>query len=111
MKKVFSSAGFAALGLIASWAAVRIVESVNWSGLTYRWPEGRCWELDHCAVPWYGVLLFFGFLLLPTIVHGLAGWRLGASGASLPRVGIKVTLLFAGTLAFFVIGRFASGVP
>jgi hypothetical protein len=55
---------------------------VDWSGLTYRWPKGRCWELDHCAVPWYGVWLFVGFL---------------------------VALLFAGTLAFFVIGRLASG--
>jgi hypothetical protein len=48
-------------------------------------------------------------MILPTVVHGVAGWRLAASTTSLPRVGVTLALLFAGTLAFFVIGRLASG--
>lgn len=111
MRRVFLSAGFALIGLVGSWVALQIVESVDWSGMTYRWPSGRCWELDHCAVPSYAVWLFVAFLLSPTVAHGWAGWRLARSGSSLPRVGINVALLFAGTLVFFVIGKLASGAP
>lgn len=99
------------MGLASSWLALRAVESVDWSELTYRWPAGRCRELDHCGVPWYGVALFVSILLLPSAVHAVAGWRLAATGASVRRFGLTALVLFVGTALFFVVARLASGVP
>lgn len=111
VKKALPAAGFAAMGLASSWLALRAVESVDWSELTYRWPAGRCRELDHCGVPWYGVALFVSILLLPSAVHAVAGWRLAATGASVRRFGLTALVLFVGTALFFVVARLASGVP
>ena len=111
MKRVLLSAGFAALGLFATWLALRIVESVDWSGLTYRWPVGRCWEMDHCDIPWYGVTLFPSMLLLPALVHSVAGWRLAATRASVRGLGLSALALLAGTCVFYVAVRLASGAP
>ncbi len=111
MKKALWSAGFSILGLAVTWIALRIGGSIDWRGLTYQWPEGRCWELDHCDVPWYGVTLFFGVLLLPTAVHAFAGWRLAAGGVAVRAASLNAVGLFVGTCVFFVVARLVGGVP
>lgn len=109
MKRLASSVGFAVLGLLSTVPANRIVEAVDWSGLTYRWPAGRCWEIDHCDVPWYGMAMFVSLFLVPTAVGALLGWRM--AGTSARGVALNALLLFASTLVVFVVVRFASGVP
>lgn len=97
---------FAALGLFATWSTLWLVARVDWRQYTHARPTG-CWEIDHCDVAWYFVASFFLALLLPTLVHAAAGWRL----ANAPRlkVVVAVPLLWLGTFAFYASTRLIGG--
>ena len=106
MRKMVVASIFTGLGLFATWSALRLVDQVDWSRFTYIRPNG-CWEIDHCDVPWYFVSLFFFALFLPTFVHLVAGWRLSSSSPS--KIVVSAAVLWVATLAFYSIGRIASG--
>ena len=106
MRKMVVASIFTGLGLFATWSALRLVDQLDWSRFTYIRPSG-CWEIDHCDVPWYFVGLLFFVLLLPTFVHMVAGWRVSSCSPS--KLMVSAAALWVATLAFYSIGRIASG--
>ena len=108
MKRAVATFLFAGLGLICSWASLRLVALINWSKLVNPRPHG-CWEIDHCDVPWYiGAWLVFE-LLLPTGAFAVVGWRLGKEEADARSLVLAILALSGGTFVFYAAGRAAGG--
>jgi hypothetical protein len=106
MRKAVHIVVFSALGLFATWSALWLVARVDWSQYTRAIPNS-CREIDHCDVAWYFVAWFFLSLLLPTLVHAAAGWRL--TNAARLKAVVAVPLLWLGTLAFYASVRLIGG--
>jgi hypothetical protein len=106
MKKIAYIVVFSSLGLFSTWSALSLVAHIDWSRYAHPVRSG-CWEIDHCDVAWYFVALFFSTLLLPTVIHAFAGWRL--SKAALKQSAVALPTLWAGTLLYFVSARLING--
>lgn len=104
MRRAVVTGLFVLLGFISTWTGLITSSRINYSavlGDAHRIRSG-CWELDHCDVPWWYLVLIGGVLLLPTLIHGTAGHRLARRNASRSQFAIAAIVLLAATCAYFM---------
>lgn len=105
MRKAVVAGLFILLGFISTWAGLFASSRINYSavlGDAHRVRSG-CWELDHCDVPWWYLGLIVGVLLLPTLIHGAAGYRLAKRNANPSHFAVAVIVLFAATCLYYAL--------
>jgi hypothetical protein len=103
MRRLAWCAAFLALGLFASWQAILL--AIHVSNLL-AWPvlargNHRCWDIEHCHVPWWGYVLIMASIAGPTLVWAYVGFRLALSGAAAKWVR-AVLLLLVTTMVFYL---------
>lgn len=110
MRTAVSTGLFVLLGLISTWAGLFTSSRINYSavlGDAHRIRSG-CWELDHCDVPWWYLGLIVSVLLLPTLIHATAGYRLAKRNASPSRFVVVAVVLIAATCLYYVLAALVS---
>lgn len=110
MRKTVITSLFVLLGFISTWAGLFTSSRINYSavlGDAHRIRNG-CWELDHCDVPWWYLVLIVGVLLLPTLIHGTAGYRLAKRNASPSHFAIAAIVLLAATCLYYMFAALVS---
>lgn len=109
MKRALHLLSFTSWGLFVTWLSLFVIARIDWSRFVAPRPAGRCWEIDHCDVPWFIELWFFVALFLPAAVHTFAGWRLGKNSIAPRKIIASLVALSAATLAFYVSARIVIG--
>lgn len=109
MRRALHLLSFTSWGLFVTWLSLFVIARIDWSRFVAPRPAGRCWEIDHCDVPWFIELWFFVALFLPTAVHAFAGWRLGKHSIAPRKAIASLVALSAATLAFYVSARIVIG--
>jgi hypothetical protein len=109
MKRAFTVMLFGLCGLFATWTSLWLAARIDWRKLPWRMisiPRADgCYEIDHCPMPWYAGFLMLAYLLLPTAIHVVAGWRLGGRQAAIGLQAIALLALLVGTVGFYFIGH------
>lgn len=108
MNRVLLVTMFLGFGLFATWSTLRLLALIDWRSISFA-RSANCWEIDHCNVSWYFLVLYISMLLAPTATHAFFGWQLGRVNASLRKVATAIFVLWVATLAFYVTGRIVSG--
>lgn len=109
MRRALHLLSFTSWGLFVTWLSLFVIARIDWSRFVAPRPAGRCWEIDHCGVPWFIELWFFVALFLPAAVHAFAGWRLGKHSIAPRKAIASLVALSAATLAFYISARIVIG--
>lgn len=82
MRRAAISGLFFLTGLITTWAACWLGSRMNFKfAFVHQLPALKgCYELDHCRVPWWAIMLFFCYATGPSILFGIVGWKLSGTG-------------------------------
>lgn len=105
MRRIGFGIIFFLFGLLTTWASC-------WAGshMTFRLQVGRrlsfgtgCYEIDHCVVPWWVMAGMLAYLLGPSAVFAVIGWRVGTSNTPLVKMAILLPILTVLGAAFFLL--------
>ncbi|HTR08005.1 MAG TPA: hypothetical protein VMJ11_15415 [Paraburkholderia sp.] len=103
MKRATILLFFLALGLLTSWGsallASQLAQWFSWPLISTRWHG--CWDVEHCAVPWWGYAFILLFIGGPTLGWGVTGFR--QSKLRAPQLAQWAFLLAIATVAFYMV--------
>ena len=95
---------FFAVGLVTTWAALKIG-----SDMSYRLPfklvprtRGGCYEIGPCEPPWWTIVPLLGYLFGPALIFAITGWVSGRPGTGALRALLRLLGLVLATGLFFV---------
>lgn len=72
MKRILATIAAVILGLLVTWACGYATSHINWP--VSQTPRQGCYEIDHCNVPWWIIVLFLTAICGPAAVYGLVGF-------------------------------------
>ena len=104
MKRATILVFFLALGLLASWGSALLASQLgqrfSWPLISTHWHG--CWDVEHCAVPWWGYAVILLFIGGPTLGWGVVGYR-QSRGLSASRLAQSAVLLAVATAIFYLV--------
>lgn len=103
VKRAACSVVYLAVGLLVSWQSVlvasRLAGQYSWPLIHSRWHG--CWDFEQCRVSGLGYVAAFLFFFGPVAAWGIVGF-VQARTLTVSRVAITTSILFAGTVLFYV---------
>lgn len=112
MRRALVVAGYVAAGILNTWLGLYLASLMDFSGLPASLPHSpACGDLGQCDLPASSIALLMAVLLLPTAVHGLAGFIRERTGPQAVQVHVRfIVSLVVGTIAFYALLRALYGV-
>jgi len=72
MRRFLAAISAIALGLLVTSACGYLNGHINWPISQTR--KHRCYDIEHCNVPWWIIVLFVGMIFGPSLVYGVVAF-------------------------------------